>query len=126
MSLDTRTNEKLVRGFVDDILTQHRLERIDMYLASDFLDHHPWAGFPPDREGFSNGLSGFLGSFPDLRCDVDDAIVAGDTVVTRSRLSGTNTGAFIDQPASGAHIEIEAIDIYRIANSRIAEHWGLV
>ena len=40
-------------------------------------------------------------AFPDLRLDVDELIVAGDTVVVRATFRGTDLGGYVGRPPTG-------------------------
>ena len=40
--------------------------------------------------------------------------------------NGTHTGNFMGVPATGKQIAIEAIDILRLVDSKVVEHWGVM
>jgi len=63
-------------------------------------------------------------SFPDIRVEIDDLIEENDQVVFRGRFRGTHLGDFLGHAASGARVEFEAIEIFKIRNQKIAESWG--
>jgi steroid delta-isomerase-like uncharacterized protein len=91
----------------------------------DFLDHAPWPGHSPDFAGFRSRLSEMHGAFPDLRVAVRQTIADGDRLAVHFAISGTQFGPFMGPPASGRTFEVEAIDIIRLSDGRIAEHWGV-
>ena len=47
----------------------------------------------------------------------------GQTVVGRYTYRGRHTGTFMGIPPSGAQIEMHSIDIWRIRDGRLHEHW---
>lgn len=51
-------------------------------------------------------------------------IAEGDVVVTRVTARGTHSGEFRDIPPTNKMIVIEGVNIDRIADGRIVEHWG--
>jgi predicted ester cyclase len=61
---------------------------------------------------------------PDLRATIEDAVEHGDTVWARVRVRGTATGPFFGPP-SGRPVDITVVDIARIVDGRIVEHWGV-
>jgi len=65
-------------------------------------------------------------AFPDLRYTIEDAIEAGDKIVHRATASGTMKGDFLGIPATGTRATWTEIQIGRVANGRLVEHWGLV
>src|SRR4051794_32379827 len=52
-----------------------------------------------------------------------DQIAEGEMVVTRKVLHGTHHGTFQGIEPTGRWIEINLIDIVRVSNGRIVEHW---
>ena len=60
--------------------------------------------------------------------DVESERVAvlseGDRVVVHSTFTGTHTGPFLGIAASGARVTMPSIEIWRIADGKIVEHWG--
>ncbi|MBR8212003.1 ester cyclase [Burkholderia cenocepacia] len=94
-------------------------------LAADFIDRT----LPPGRE---QGVAGPLaasgtvrGAIPDLRCDIEQMIVAGDRVVVHLHFRGHFTGTFNGTAGRGQAIDFIATDIYRIDHGRIAENWHI-
>ena len=65
-----------------------------------------------------------LGAFPDARIEVEDMITEGDKVTARVAMSGTHQGEFQGIAPTGIQVQVRAIDIFRIANGKIVEHWG--
>lgn len=111
--------------FTDTVFNRHDVDAAAEYFSPDFVEHDPWPNMPPTVEGFKDGTRQFLEAFPDTRCEVDDVICEGDKVVVRSRLVGTNSGTFMGMPPTGRRVEVAGIDIVRVANGRMTEHWGL-
>jgi steroid delta-isomerase-like uncharacterized protein len=99
---------------------------VDQFLAPGFIDHDPWPGHTPDAAGFKAGLAEMRMSFPDLNVKVDRVVAQGDYLAVQFRISGTQLGSFMGAPASGKTFSINAIDINRVSDGRIAEHWGVV
>ena len=82
--------------------------------------------------GRAQGVTGPLAAsatmraaIPDLACEVDQMIVAGDRVVAHLHFRGTYTGVFEGVQGKGQHIDFIATDIYRVANGRIIENWHI-
>jgi steroid delta-isomerase-like uncharacterized protein len=47
-------------------------------------------------------------------------------VVLRWSLTGTHRGAFLGIPPTGKAVTLRGIDMYRIHDGKIAEHWNVV
>ena len=52
-------------------------------------------------------------AFPDLRWEIEDVIVEGDKVVTRTSWGGTHTGASMGIRATGRHVSVTSMDFTR-------------
>ena len=94
-------------------------------LAPNFVDNT----LPTGR---SQGVAGPLAAsrfmrfaIPDLRCEIEHMIVAGNRVVNHLRFRGHFTGRFGKIQGQGQTINFIATDIYRIADGRIAENWHI-
>ena len=49
-----------------------------------------------------------------------------DKVVTRKTLRGTYLGPWMGIPPTGKVLDIEVIDVLRVRNGKITDHWNLV
>jgi predicted ester cyclase len=50
-------------------------------------------------------------------------IAEGDRVATKKTFTGTHTADFGDIPATGRRVTLQYIDIMRVRDGRIVEHW---
>jgi predicted ester cyclase len=57
---------------------------------------------------------------------IHDQVAEGDKVVTRKSFTGTHQGDFMGVPPTGRKVTIEVIDIVRVENGQIVEHWNVV
>ena len=65
-------------------------------------------------------------AFPDLHITVEDTITEGDKVVGRNSLTGTHRGAYMGLAPTGRRVVYSEIFIFRLAEGRIVEIWGVV
>lgn len=100
------------------------LALIDEIVASDFRSHSAPAGLPAGREGVCQWVRIFRQAFPDIYSNAEDVIVAGDKVVERFAAGGTHLGPFFGMAPTGRKAKTTGINIFRIANGKIVEHWG--
>jgi predicted ester cyclase len=61
---------------------------------------------------------------PDISFTIEDHAEAGDVIWVRARARGTATGPFFGPP-SNRPIDITVLDVARIIDGRIVEHWGV-
>ena len=64
------------------------------------------------------------GAVPDIRFTIEDSVESGDTIWVRVRGRGTATGPFFGPP-SGRPVDFTVIDVARVVDRRIVEHWGV-
>ena len=61
---------------------------------------------------------------PDIAFTIEDAVERDGTIWMRARGRGTASGPFFGAP-SGRPIDITIVDIARVEDGRIVEHWGV-
>ena len=65
--------------------------------------------------------------YPDIHLTVEDVIAEGDKVVaTDRRCTGTHLGEFMGVGPTGKSVTYNEIFIFRFANGRVVETWGVV
>ncbi len=63
-------------------------------------------------------------AFPDMRITVEDMLAEGDRVAARVTMRGTHQGEFQGIAPTGKRVQVRAMDMFRIADDKIVEHWG--
>ncbi len=119
----TEANIATFRRAIDEGWNNGNLAAIDELFAPDFVEHQ--AGIAPGRDGVKGSIRALRTAFPDLRLEVEDVIADGDRVWLRLRATGTHEGPFMGLPGSGRLIDITVIDIARVVDGRLVEHWGV-
>ena len=66
-----------------------------------------------------------MAGFPDFGFTVEDLFRADDRVAARVTVRGTHEGEFMGRPPTGKRFAVTSVGIFRIADGRIAEHWGV-
>jgi predicted ester cyclase len=116
-------NEQLVLRLeaaieVGDLVTMQAL------CGPDLVDHNPFPGQVAGGRGFLQKADAMRLAFPDLRRLIDFTVVEGDLVVTRWTLSATHAEPFLGVAATGNHVSVTGISIYRFEARRVVEHWS--
>lgn len=76
-----------------------------------------------DLESWASLVASTHTTFPDLKVEILAQIGEEDRIATYWRFAGTQTGAYLDHPATGRAAEWTGVQIDRIAGGRIAESW---
>jgi predicted ester cyclase len=94
-------------------------------LAPNFIDSTLPSGRPQGPAGALAASKFMRAAIPDLSCEIEQMIVAGDRVVVHLRFRGHFTRHFGQIQGHGQTINFIATDIYRIADGGIAENWHI-
>jgi predicted ester cyclase len=116
----------VVRRFVDEYQTGADERAFAELLHPDVLDHNRPPGIAPGADGVRQQFDGFRAAFDGFRAEILDQIAEGDKVVTRKVFRGRHRGSFNGVEPTGAEVEIHVIDIVRVQDGRIVEHWNCV
>jgi predicted ester cyclase len=121
----TETNKAIARR-VYEIVSTGTFERASEIVDQDALDNELLPHDPPAKliDTFKETFAEAREGFPDLSITVEDLMVEGDRVAARVTMRGTHRGEFQGIAPTGKRVEIKAIDMFRITNSKIVEHWG--
>jgi predicted SnoaL-like aldol condensation-catalyzing enzyme len=119
----TERNKEVVQRFVEEVQNNRDWAVYDELNAPDFVNLSAPPGVPSDREGGKIFLGSFMDAFSDGRYTIDDMIAEGDLVATRKTFTGTHTGDLGQIPATGKSVSLQYVDILRLRDGRIIEHW---
>ena len=126
--MSVEDNKQVVARFVEVCQNQHDLAAADAMFHPEFVNHYLPGGRPlpattRPAEGFQRYYGMFLAAFPDATMQIEDQIAERDLVVTRKTFRGTHLGDQWGLPATGNRVQVEFIDIFRIRDGQLAEHW---
>jgi len=122
----TTTASNIVRQFYETVFQTGDIDAAAHFLSDDFLDHAPWPGRPATRDGFQAGTAEMRAAFPDLAVKPVRIFEEDDKVAAIIRISGTHHGEFIGNRATGRAFEVDAVDILRVKDGKVCEHWGVI
>ncbi|MDP8957203.1 MAG: ester cyclase [Actinomycetota bacterium] len=97
-------------------------------LAPDFVRHDLAQAFPEftTAGGVVDFVALLRSAIPDYNQEILDIFSADDRVAMRWVVRGTHRGELLGAAPSGNAISINGINLYRVAEGRIAEVWQLV
>lgn len=117
----------LIKRFYDDVIGSGNLDLIDELTTDDMVDHEEgFPGQPSGREGVKFFVNAMREAFPDAQAkSVEPTLVDGDLEAARVIISGTHRGELMGVAATGKAVEFESLDIIRVEDGKVAEHWGV-
>jgi predicted ester cyclase len=120
--MSTEDNKAFVQRFFEEVINQRNLAALDQFVSPNAINHTVPSGLPPGPMQF---LSLHLNAFPDVKATVEDLLAEGDKVVALVSYRGTQHGVFGVISPTGKPIMLMGINIFRIVNGKMVEHWGL-
>jgi len=124
--MSTEANKATIRRIVEDF-NRRDLAFVDEVFSPRFVLHTALtAGWPHGQEGARKMFTTMLSAAPDIHATIEDIFAEGEKVAVRWTFRGTHAG---ESPISGAptgeQLTAVAIAIYRFANGKIEEDWGV-
>lgn len=117
-------NKHIVRRYFGEAWNQGKLEALDSLLAPQYINHTPSTHNPPRGPGgLKPIIAAFRRAFPDLHFDIKDLIASDSMVVARVVMTGTQQDSLFQLPPTGKKVEVNQINIEKISNGQIVEHW---
>jgi predicted ester cyclase len=99
---------------------------VDEVCSPDLIEHQfGIAGVEAEAvEHVKAAIRDVHGAFPDVRFTIEDSAESGDTIWVRVHAQGIASGPFFGPP-SRRPVDFTVIDIARVVDGRIVEHWGV-
>jgi predicted ester cyclase len=117
--------KEVVRLDNEEVLGKGNFQLFDELFANDFHDHTPPAGVCPDKDGVRQLYKVLRTAFPDFRADVHWQLLDRDFVTTYKTYRGTHRGEFLGVAPTCREVQFEALDVIRVRDGKLAEHWGV-
>jgi steroid delta-isomerase-like uncharacterized protein len=114
----------VVRSLIAALNARH-LDAALALVAEDSFNHVALPGTHPGRDGWTVIWRMLFSAYPDFTITIEQTVEQGDTVATRYTHRGTQTGEFMGQPPSGKSFVALGLDMIKVRDGLIVEHWGL-
>lgn len=114
----------LVRDFHAAVWGKRDPKAVERFLSPEFRAAELPAAAPRGAGPWTQIVTSFVAAFPDLTAEVLDVRASGDLVTVLWRLRGTHGGPFLGHEPTGKAVDLEVVDVFRVAGGRLAEHWG--
>ena len=121
---NSRKNKKIVELFYNAVFIRHELGGLDEVMRDDYIQHNP--DVKQGKAGFVEFFEETFRAIPDFKYTLKKMVAEGDIVMAYSTTSGTHTGgAWLGKKATGNKLNINVVDIFRVQDGKIAEHWDV-
>jgi len=124
--MSIESNQKIIKRYFDEVWNKGDISVLDEIVDPGFVNHSPST---PDSLGGPDDLKPMViilkAAFPDLKIIIEDEIYDGDKVAIRCKIQGTHLGHLFGVPPTGKFVSVSQIQIDRIVDDKIVEHWRL-
>ena len=124
---ESRTSEQIASALLDKYVAAvnaHDTSSFGEIHAEDYIQH---SGRSPN--GLAAQIENFRAIFarmPDVQLKVEDRIIQGNKIVARMAFTATHTQPIQGIAPTGRRFTLRTIDIWRVENGKLAEHWDIV
>jgi predicted ester cyclase len=116
----------VMRRMFDEGFSTGETAVVDELCSPDLLEHQfGMAGRGADAVAHvKQAVREVHASIPDMSFTIEDCVESGDRIWVRAVGRGTASGPFFGPP-SGRPVELTVIDVARVVDGVIVEHWGV-
>ena len=115
----------VVRRNTEEVQSRGNFNIFEELFADDFVDHTPQPNTTPDKDGVRQLYHTLRTAFPDFHAEIHWQVADGELVTAYKTYHGTHQGTFLGVSPTGRSIHFETVDVMRVHNGKITEHWGV-
>lgn len=120
-------NKAIITRMNKEYIEEGNVDIVYELFDNDFVNQTAPPGLPPGQQGIIVFFDHILKpAFHNLKVVIHDQIAEGDQVTTRKSYHATHDGEFFGVPASNKSVIMDIIDIMKLKNGKITDHWGMV
>jgi steroid delta-isomerase-like uncharacterized protein len=117
----------VIRRLTQEVFVGGDFSHFDDFFDDKFVDHDPMPGTSNDKKGQRQVADMVVAAFSDRKAEMDETAETTDgRVVENWIFAGKHTGDMMGVPPSSKDVHVRGIEIWRLANGKITEHWGVV
>jgi predicted SnoaL-like aldol condensation-catalyzing enzyme len=128
-AVQIKKNKQTLFRFQEEVFNGHdwSMESLRRNLTDDFIDHAAMPGDPPGLEGVQMRFSAWASAFTDAEeIESDDFVFGqGDLLAVMYDLHAQHNGEFMGIEPTHRNVIIPGMEVVRIRDDKIAEHWGI-
>jgi len=122
--LSSEDPKAVIAAFGEAIFAEKNFDALTELMHEDYIQHNPLV--PTGRDGFRTFFEAWFAASPDFSYELRQIVSEGEMVWVHGTYSGTHNGDWLGVPATGKAYAFDAVDIFRIEDGRLAEHWDVL
>lgn len=118
------TNKRVLGAFAEAVFVKKDLSLLERYMKSDYIQHNPLV--KQGASGFREFFAAWFEAVPDWRYSLKKIVAEGDEAWVYGTYAGTLEKEWLGIAASGQRYAFDAVDVFRLEDGRLAEHWDVM
>lgn len=114
-------NKDFIQAYNEDFWNKQNIAAFEKYYAVGFIQHS--ASGDMNSEQTKGLCQAYFSAFPDLNITTDLLVAEEDKVTKVWTANCTHKGEFLGIKATGKRAVVKGIEVFRIADEKIAEIW---
>jgi predicted ester cyclase len=124
MADNTNPNISLISDFAQQVFVNKDLNNLNQFMGEDYIQHNPYV--EQGSDGFKRFFETWFTAIPDFQYELKNLIVNDDFIWVYGSYSGTHSNEWLGIPATQAEYQFDAVDIFRVEDGKLAEHWDVM
>lgn len=108
----------------ESVFAKKDFSQLPRLMKEDYIQHNPLV--PGGRKGFQDFFQAWFDASPDFKYELKQIVSEGNMVWAHGTYSGTHKGDWLGIPATGKPYSFDAVDIFRVEDGKLAEHWDVL
>lgn len=117
-------NMDLLGKFSNHVFVNKDLTNLETFMHTDYIQHNPFVD--QGISGFREFFKDWFTSIPDFNYELQNIIANEEYVWVYGTYKGTHTNTWLGIEASNQAYAFNAVDIFRIEDGKLAEHWDVL
>jgi steroid delta-isomerase-like uncharacterized protein len=122
----TEENKKLVETLCVTVFQNHDFSRLDEIMKDDYVHHNENDDpFPDGKNQFKEFHRQIFKAMTGFRYNINRIIAEDDIVMLYATVTGIHQGEWMGNPATNNKLNYNVVDIFRIEDGKISDHWDV-
>jgi predicted SnoaL-like aldol condensation-catalyzing enzyme len=117
-------NSKVLGAFAESVFVKKDLSSVEQFMRSDYIQHNPLV--KQGASGFREFFATWFDSVTDWQYSLKNIAAAGNEVWAYGTYAGTLSKDWLGISAAGQKYAFDAVDIFRLEDGKLAEHWDVM
>lgn len=116
-------NLAILQRIVEEGFGARNFQVIDELMSDSCAENQ--FGMKGGKDGIKKSIQSLHQGFPDIKYHFQKFSENQNTIWVHYKVSGTHLGDFMGIPPTGGKFTIDLMDVARVENGQVVEHWGI-